>query len=286
VAGLKNKFGDLQSIADAIVEREKATAVSEAAKSAPSTNREIVNDSSAQRRASPTNSPSPSQDKDKRTKTLTPSPRLFDIERYSCSRIFYPHNLSTKVYFLLITIFLLLSLAPLIIFSVELTGRWENKFDNFVIRPKEGIEPSAVLHFIGGAFVGAAPHLTYRYLLESLCDSGYIVVATPYALEFDHIKSADTILERFDRIAVELAREYGPLPVVGIGHSAGALLQTLITCLFPGAPRAGNILISFNNKSPTQGGIPGFEDIIIPFSELMLREDVPQITQFRCRIIS
>jgi hypothetical protein len=66
--------------------------------------------------------------------------------------------------------------------SIELVGRWEEREGNFVLRPVAGIDTIGVIHFIGGAFVGAAPHLTYRYLLESLCDAGYIVVATPYKL--------------------------------------------------------------------------------------------------------
>lgn len=31
-------------------------------------------------------------------------------------------------------------------------------------------EPTSVVHFIGGIFVGAAPQLTYRYFLERLAD--------------------------------------------------------------------------------------------------------------------
>ena len=60
-----------------------------------------------------------------------------------------------------------------------------------------------------------------------------------------------------------LAAEYGALPVVGIGHSCGALLQLLITCLFPDTPRAANALISFNNK-PVSDAVPGFEELVLP----------------------
>jgi hypothetical protein len=35
----------------------------------------------------------------------------------------------------------------------------------------------------------------------------------------------DGILERFEEAAVPLAEEFGALPVIGIGHSLGALLQ-------------------------------------------------------------
>lgn len=80
---------------------------------------------------------------------------------------------------------------------------------------------------------------------------------------FGDAKVCDGILDRFEQAAVPLAAEYGALPVVGIGHSCGALLQLLITCLFPDTPRAANALISFNNK-PVQEAVPGFEDLILP----------------------
>lgn len=58
---------------------------------------------------------------------------------------------------------------------------------NFLLRPPNGDPPRALLHFLGGAFVGAAPHLTYNYLLSGLAEMGYLVVATPYPLGFDYL---------------------------------------------------------------------------------------------------
>lgn len=162
--------------------------------------------------------------------------------------------------------------------SIGLAGRWVERSGNFILYPPgtsdagtQSPTPAGVIHFLGGAFVGAAPHLTYRYLLESLSDAGYVVVATPYRLDFDYVRSCDSILSKFDAIAVELAAEYGPVPVIGLGHSCGALLQVLITSLFPDAPRAANILISFNNR-PAQQSIPGLDEFIGPFSELVMTE--------------
>ena len=119
----------------------------------------------------------------------------------------------------------------------------------------------------------------------------------------DYIRSCDQILSKFDAVAVDLAAgslcyhtssclysqnlnttlppppppppppsfcvEYGPLPVIGIGHSCGALLQTLITSLFPDTPRAVNVLISFNNR-PAAAAIPAFNEIVIPVSEQLM----------------
>ncbi|CAN0400652.1 unnamed protein product, partial [Hapterophycus canaliculatus] len=71
--------------------------------------------------------------------------------------------------------------------SVGLTGRWEEMGGNFLLRPPDGQAPKALLHFLGGAFVGAAPHLTYNYLLNGLAEMGFLVVATPYPLGFDYL---------------------------------------------------------------------------------------------------
>ena len=161
--------------------------------------------------------------------------------------------------------------------SIGAKGRWVEKSGNFLLFPVDtaGIElvqPAGVIHFLGGAFVGAAPHITYRYLLESLNVAGFIIVATPYRLDMDYLRSCDEILAKFDAVAVDLAGQYGPLPVIGLGHSCGALLQTLITCLFPEAPRAINILISFNNR-PVTAAIPAFEELIVPLSEQIMGEN-------------
>mmetsp|Transcript_27840 Transcript_27840/g.26671 ORF Transcript_27840/g.26671 Transcript_27840/m.26671 type:complete len:423 (+) Transcript_27840:62-1330(+) len=154
-----------------------------------------------------------------------------------------------------------------------LLGRWVERSENYILLPvdDDGVEvpPVGVIHFLGGAFVGAAPHITYRYLLESLNKAGFIIVATPYRLDMDYLRSCDEILAKFDAVASELASEYGPLPVIGLGHSCGSLLQTLITCLFPDAPRAINILISFNNK-PVSSAIPAFEELVVPLSQQIM----------------
>lgn len=144
-------------------------------------------------------------------------------------------------------------------------GNWEEVHENFLLRPSiDDGPPRALIHFLGGAIVGAAPHITYRYLLEKLASKGYLVVATPYNLSFDHLSSCDAVITRFERIARDLARTYGALPVVGVGHSCGALLQLLITSLFPDTPRAANALISFNNK-PVSDAVPFFEELVAPF---------------------
>lgn len=143
-------------------------------------------------------------------------------------------------------------------------GDWEELHGNYLLRPSisQG-PPRALLHFLGGAMVGAAPQVSYRYMLERLAQEGYLVVATPYQLSFDHLSTCDAVIDRFERIAPILARQYGAIPVVGVGHSCGALLQLLITSLFPDTPRAANALLSFNNK-PVSEAVPFFEEIFAP----------------------
>jgi hypothetical protein len=49
------------------------------------------------------------------------------------------------------------------------TGDWTEIEGAWVLKPKSQ-EPSFVVHFVGGIFVGAAPQITYRFFLERLAD--------------------------------------------------------------------------------------------------------------------
>jgi len=141
--------------------------------------------------------------------------------------------------------------------------RWEELHGNYILRPPSDAPPRALLHFLGGALLGAAPQLSYRYLLERLSRRGYLVVATPYQLSFDHLKTCDEIVGRFELVAPDLAKQYGAVPVVGVGHSCGSLLHMLITSLFPDTPRAANALLSYNNPSVADA-VPLFEEAVVP----------------------
>lgn len=146
-------------------------------------------------------------------------------------------------------------------------GEWEAIHGNYLLRPPSSsphaTEPRALIHFLGGAIVGAAPDITYRYILEKLADNGFLVVSTPYTLSFDYITTCDEIITKFERIAPTLAQQYGPIPVIGVGHSCGSLLHLLITTLFPDTPRAANVLISYNNKG-IKDAVPFFEEVVAP----------------------
>jgi hypothetical protein len=154
-----------------------------------------------------------------------------------------------------------------------------------VLRP-EG-KPRAVVHFIGGAFIGAAPQLGYAQLLDRLTDANYAVVATSYRLGFDYLTMCDEVLSASEPALAELRAEFGPLPVLGVGHSCGALLHVLLCSLFRGGGgladeyRLANVLISFNNKIPTDA-IPFFAQVISPAARALVQlQDDPKLAPLR-----
>ena len=109
-------------------------------------------------------------------------------------------------------------------------------------------KPTCVCHFIGGAFVGASPQLTYRVFLEKLAArSSCVVVATPYELSFDHLRVVDDCQFKFDRAFAKLDADLQTLPVVSIGHSMGAHVHALINSRYE-LNREALVLISHNNK--------------------------------------
>ncbi len=139
---------------------------------------------------------------------------------------------------------------------------WQEISGSSVLVPRY---PIAIIHFLGGAFVGTAPNFTYRWLLEELAKEGYAIIATPFVNTFDHLAIARNVLNRFesilDRLQTNRSLGQGYLPIYGIGHSMGCKLHLLIGSLFA-VERAGNILISFNNY-PVKKAIPFLEQIDI-----------------------
>ena len=137
---------------------------------------------------------------------------------------------------------------------------WQEISGNWVVVPRN---PIGIIHFLGGAFVGSAPHITYRLLLEYLAAKGFIVIATSFFNTLDHIASAKQVLLNFDRALLRLEEKSALgnayLPIYGIGHSMGCKLHLLIGSLYP-INRAGNILISFNNYAASDA-IPLVEQL-------------------------
>merc|ERR1719149_502215 len=143
-------------------------------------------------------------------------------------------------------------------------AEWEDCAGCKLLRPPG--EPRALVHFLGGVFVSPAPQVAYRYLLEQLADRGYLVVATPYAVDFDYTKPADDVKRKLDAARAALAAESSAeLPLVSLGHSLGALMQTLLACTYADYADAcaGSVLVSWNNK-PVSDAIPLFEQLFVP----------------------
>ena len=63
---------------------------------------------------------------------------------------------------------------------------------SYVFRPADA-EPRAIIHFLGGAFVGAAPQVAYGAMLKELAAAGYVVIATPFKLRFDYLALCDQV---------------------------------------------------------------------------------------------
>jgi len=139
---------------------------------------------------------------------------------------------------------------------------WQEVSGCWVLIPPR---PSAIIHFLGGAFVAAAPQVTYRWLLEQLGRQGYAIIATPFVNTLDHAAIARDVLNRFettiDRLQATNVLRKRYMPIYGLGHSMGCKLHLLIGSLFK-VERAGNILISFNNYPATRA-IPFIEQLNI-----------------------
>eukprot|EP00178_Gracilaria_changii_P027325 TRINITY_DN864_c0_g1_i1.p1 TRINITY_DN864_c0_g1~~TRINITY_DN864_c0_g1_i1.p1 ORF type:complete len:400 (+),score=142.16 TRINITY_DN864_c0_g1_i1:103-1302(+) len=148
--------------------------------------------------------------------------------------------------------------------SALLSGAWRSVGNNWMLRPDARTPPVAVVHFVGGALFGAAPHVCYDALLHSLAKRGMVVVATAYDLSFDHVRAAEQVAREWERVESQLATEFGALPVVGVAHSLGCVIATLAQCLFDGScERSANVFISFCCRDA---------DAAVPLSARTLRD--------------
>lgn len=109
--------------------------------------------------------------------------------------------------------------------------------------------PRAVIHFLGGAFVGSSPQIFFRGLLEQLARSGVGVIATGYTTDPNHAQIARSVAQQSRSAQHRLG--WTDLPVFGLGQSLGGKLQILSCILDPEscAYRRGNILFAYNNSS-------------------------------------
>ncbi|PON61622.1 Alpha/Beta hydrolase fold containing protein [Trema orientale] len=140
-----------------------------------------------------------------------------------------------------------------------------------VIPPPRGTKPRAIIKFLGGAFLGAVPELTYSYVIELLAKEGFVIISVPYNVTFDHADATKQVYERFNGCLDSILTSGIPhsnlspaqlseLPLFSVGHSNGALLQVLTGSYFADKIPKANAIISYNNKPATQA-VPYFEQL-------------------------
>lgn len=98
-----------------------------------------------------------------------------------------------------------------------------------VIAPPKGVKPRAIIEFLGGAFIGAVPEVTYGYLMGRLAEEGFVVVSVPYNVTFEHSQAAAQVYERFNACFRSIVSSGLPhanltsaqlldLPLFSVGH--------------------------------------------------------------------
>jgi len=156
--------------------------------------------------------------------------------------------------------------------------KWQSIESNWVLIPAR---PKGIVHFLGGAFLAAAPQISYSRLLENLANSGYVIVATPFLnTSFDHRQIAAEVYEQFEAGMDRLALNH--LPVFGMGHSMGCKIHLILSCIYQ-PDRLGNIFIAYNNYSAKKS-IPFFRELGKSVPELDRSEFIPSPDQLNSMI--
>ncbi|XP_040971723.1 uncharacterized protein [Gossypium hirsutum] len=167
----------------------------------------------------------------------------------------------------------------------NISNRFYKRLNSCLIIPPSGNKkPRAIIKFLGGAFLGAVPEVTYSYLIELLAKEGFLIISVPYNVTFDHEQATKQVYERFNACLENILAFGYPdanltpadlvnLPLFSVGHSNGALLQVLTGSYFSEKiPKflecdkecyllwKANAIISYNNKSATEA-VPYFEQL-------------------------
>ncbi|KAG4194945.1 hypothetical protein ERO13_A06G081300v2 [Gossypium hirsutum] len=154
----------------------------------------------------------------------------------------------------------------------NISNRFYKRLNSCLIIPPSGNKkPRAIIKFLGGAFLGAVPEVTYSYLIELLAKEGFLIISVPYNVTFDHEQATKQVYERFNACLENILAFGYPdanltpadlvnLPLFSVGHSNGALLQVLTGSYFSEKIPKANAIISYNNKSATEA-VPYFEQL-------------------------
>jgi Protein of unknown function (DUF1350) len=143
-------------------------------------------------------------------------------------------------------------------FSTRCAQKIDLARDVIAIAPSRA-RPRGIVHFLGGAFAGAAPYLFYSSIIDRIADSGYTVVVTPYSVTFQHDRCARNVHTAFINALQELRQTpkltwTAPVgaPTHGVGHSNGALMHAMIGSLIKNPINTSNVLVSFNNRQVSE----------------------------------
>ncbi|KAK3265939.1 hypothetical protein CYMTET_25415 [Cymbomonas tetramitiformis] len=102
------------------------------------------------------------------------------------------------------------------------TSSWEEVEGAFVRRPPASAgPPRAVVHFIGGAFIGAAPQIAYRCFLEQLTERG-VLVAQRGLENRGVVLSVGLVVERWLKQLNRLQKHGSGVPAVPLQRGSGS----------------------------------------------------------------
>ncbi|KAJ1430147.1 hypothetical protein SESBI_07931 [Sesbania bispinosa] len=165
--------------------------------------------------------------------------------------------------------------------SIRVNNKMYINLDSCLVIPPtpNRAKPRAIIKFLGGAFIGAVPEVTYGYLIELLAKEGFLVVVVPYNVTFDHSQAAKQVYERFYTCLNTILTsglpqanlspaQLGDLPLFSVGHSNGALLQLLTGSLFSEKTPKANAIIAYNNRPATEA-VPYFEQLGPAVNQMM-----------------
>ena len=122
-------------------------------------------------------------------------------------------------------------------------GRWRRSGRIWCNWPSR---PIGLIELIGGSYLSASPHISYKFLLEALREKGLAIHAWTYLPSLDHQAQANEAWKSFRLCRKKLESRVGvKLNPIRLGHSLGCKLHLLS----PDGGRNSKIFISlsFNN---------------------------------------
>ncbi|MBD2326155.1 DUF1350 family protein [Alkalinema sp. FACHB-956] len=72
--------------------------------------------------------------------------------------------------------------------------------------------PKGIIQFIGGAFFGSFPTLSYQYFLKQLFQAGYTIISLPFRFTFNHWSVALDLLEEHYAVRLGIIEQLAELP--------------------------------------------------------------------------